>query len=138
MYRFAAALLSATLLIASPALADRKGIAYVQAPEQSSGTCTGITAAEAFACAKKQCVDGGAEAADCLEVAYCFPGNWSVDVFKQVSDGPHWHEFYCGWGTKEEALIAGAAACDKELHPDLMECKSVRLIDEDGNETELE
>lgn len=65
----------------------RRGIAYVEAPEMSSGVCTGRDAASAFACAKKACISGGGTKQDCLEIAYCFPARWSVDVFAQSEEG---------------------------------------------------
>ena len=62
----------------------RQGIAFVQAPEMSSGVCTGKDAAAAFDCARKQCVDGGGTDEDCLEQAFCFPARFSVDGFVEL------------------------------------------------------
>lgn len=122
----------------APAADGRAGIAYVQAPEMSSGTCTGKDAKSAFACARKQCIDGGGTDEDCVDIAYCFPARFSVDVFVQSQEGAHWHEFYCGWDSKEVALAAAEVACDKEKRPYLMECAPVLIYDEDGNQEEIQ
>ncbi len=129
-------LLAPALAFATGALAQdgRKGIAFVQAVEQGGGVCTGATPQEAFACAKKKCVAEGAAAEDCMEQAWCYPGFWSVDLFVQSSEGPHWHEYFCGWNTKELALAAAKAACDPKVRKDVMECAPVALYDEDGKE----
>ncbi|MBB4066730.1 hypothetical protein [Gellertiella hungarica] len=123
--------------MASPALAERKGIAFVEAPEMSSGMCTGANREEAFGCARKQCIDNGGTDADCIDTTYCFPAFWSVDVFKQNNDGFHWHEIHCGAGSKEDALAIAKAVCDKVRNPELMECAAARLFDEDGKEYEV-
>lgn len=117
--------------------AARSGIAYVEAPELSSGVCLGGTAQEAFDCAKKQCIDGGGTAEDCMEIAYCFPARWSVDVFVQSSEGNHWHEFYCGWENRAMALQAAKTACNKKLRQGIMECQAVMIHDEDGNQEDV-
>ena len=45
------------------------GIAFVQAPEQSAGTCLADNMDKAFACAKEECASqDGVSAADCLRV----------------------------------------------------------------------
>lgn len=126
----------ALLLSVSAAQAEeggRKGIAFVQAPEMSSGVCTGANADEAFACARKQCVDGGGMDEDCVAMSYCFPALYSVEVSILHTEGLHWEEFYCGWESKEAALAAAKVACDRERRPDLSECSAVLLYDEDGN-----
>lgn len=131
---------SALALTVLPALGQeggRQGIAYVQAPEMSSGVGFGPDAASAFAAAKQQCIEGGGTAEDCLEMSYCFPARFSVDVFLQQSDGPHWHEFYCGWDSKELALEAARVACDLQKRPYLIECAPVMLFDEDGKSEEV-
>jgi hypothetical protein len=114
------------------------GVAFVEAPEQSGGVCTGGNLDRAFACARQKCVEGGAEARDCLRVAWCYPAGWSVDVFMQHREGPHWHSYSCGWGTREAALRAASLTCDKINNPDLIECTPVRIWDPDGREAGLE
>lgn len=122
-------LLPLMILALPSAWAD--GIAIVQAPEQSSGICTGKSAKEAFACATRKCVAGGAAAEDCLEMAYCNDG-WTVDVFMQSKEGNHWHEFHCGWKTRKEAESAGKLACNKARMKELMECSAVQFYDPGG------
>ncbi len=136
MTRRIATVLIALLALCTGASAQdgRKGIAFVQAVEQGGGVCTGATPKDAFACAKKKCVAEGAAAEDCMEQAWCYPGFWSVDLFVQSSDGPHWHEYFCGWNTKELALAAAKAACDPKVRKDVMECAPVALYDEDGKQ----
>lgn len=115
----------------------RSGIAYVEAPEMSSGVCVGGDVVDALKCARKQCVDGGGTDEDCVDIAYCFPARWSVDVFVQSSEGNHWHEFYCGWDSKKLALEAAKTACNKKLRQGIMECQAVMIYDEDGNQEEV-
>ena len=118
----------AIITVALPLFAWANGIAIVQAPEQSFGICAGANAAEAFACAKKQCAAGGAIEADCLEMTYCDYG-WAVDVFMQSKEGNHWHEYHCGWKTRSEAEAAGKLACSAERMKELMECTAVQIYD---------
>lgn len=70
-----AALLLAVLLATAPAIAQDgpTGIAFAEAPEQSSGICTGGNPERTLACAREKCVAGGAESRDCARVAWCFP-----------------------------------------------------------------
>lgn len=65
------------------------GIAFAQAPEQSSGVCTGQSTDKTLACARAKCVDGGAMAQDCLRVKWCYPAGWSADLFVQHREGLH-------------------------------------------------
>ncbi|MFN3503106.1 MAG: hypothetical protein ACK4ZJ_12655 [Allorhizobium sp.] len=114
----------------------RKAIAYVQAPEMSSGLCAEKDAASAIDCAVKQCIEGGGTVEACEVNAVCYPGNWSVDVFMMADGGPHWHQFSCGWQSKELALKAAELACSNAQAGGLIECTAVQLIDEDGTVTE--
>ena len=60
------------------------GIAFVQAPEQSSAVCFADNLDKAFACAKKECAKrGGATARDCLRTTWCYPSRWSANLFLQ-------------------------------------------------------
>lgn len=124
-------IVAALVTLAMPLIASAAGVAIVQAPEQSFGICAAQNAADAFACAKKQCVAGGALAADCFEMAYCDYG-WTVDVFMQAKEGNHWHEYYCGWKTRVEAEAAGKLACNPERMKELMECSTVQIFDPDA------
>uniref|UniRef100_A0A7C1NWT9 DUF4189 domain-containing protein n=1 Tax=Agrobacterium albertimagni TaxID=147266 RepID=A0A7C1NWT9_9HYPH len=113
-----------------------KAIAYVQAPEMSSGLCAEKDAASAIDCAVKQCIEGGGTAEACEVNAVCSPGNWSIDVFMMADGGPHWHQFSCGWQSKELAVKAAELACSNAQESGLIECAAVQLIDEDGTVTE--
>jgi hypothetical protein len=125
-------MLAAALAIAGPIAAAAAGVAIVQAPEQSFGICAAQNAKDAFACAKKQCMSGGAAEVDCYEMAYCDHG-WTVDVFMQSKqEGNHWHEYHCGWSTRAEAEAAGKLACNPERMKDLMECSTVQIYDPDA------
>lgn len=119
-------------LSAALAQEGRKGIAYVQAPEMSSGVCTGKDAASAFGCARKQCIDGGGTDEDCVDMAYCFPALFSVQVSILHKEGIHWQEFYCGWDSRDAALAAAEVACDLSNRPYINECVATAIYDEDG------
>lgn len=73
------------------------GIAFVEAPEQSSGWCTGSNAGDAIACAREKCVAGGVAAEHCKVMQYCYPSLWAADLFQQHKQGLHWHRYLCGW-----------------------------------------
>lgn len=125
-------LFAAAVAAAAPAFAEQTGIAFVQAPEQSVAMCTGPNPDRAFACARKNCVADGALAADCARMAWCFPAGWSADIFLQHREGPHWHEFTCGWDSLDAAKKAAALKCDRAARPYLIECATVGLYDPDG------
>lgn len=114
----------------------RKAIAFVQAPEMSAGQCLDKDTASAIDCAVKQCIAGGGTAEDCQVNATCYPANWSVDVFMMADGGPHWHQYSCGWQTKELALKAAELACSTAADNGLVECSTVQLVNEDGTVTE--
>ncbi|KQW30831.1 hypothetical protein ASE36_00565 [Rhizobium sp. Root274] len=133
-----ATILCATLISTTGSAQEggRKAIAFVQAPEMSAGQCVGKDTASAIDCAMKQCIDGGGTAEDCQVDATCFPGNWSVDIFMMADGGPHWHQYSCGWQTKELAIKAADLACSTAQKDGLVECSAVQLVDEDGKVTE--
>lgn len=112
------------------------GIAFAEAPEQSSGVCTGQSADKTLACAREKCVEGGAMAQDCLRVKWCYPAGWSTDLFVQHREGPHWHEYLCGWDSKQAVLAAIKVACDRERRNYIIECSAVRFWDDKGQELE--
>lgn len=132
----ALALLSLAAISAAAQENTRKAIAFSYAPEMSLGHCVAADAQSAIACAKKACIANGGTKEDCFDVAACFPANWTVAVFMQHNDGPHWTEFHCGWQSRELALKAAQVACDKTARPELMECAATLLYDEDGKEIE--
>ncbi|WP_334193053.1 hypothetical protein [Pararhodobacter sp.] len=121
-------------LLPLPALAQDgpRGIAFVQAPEQSSGVALGRTPDEAFAAATAQCVEGGALAEDCLRTNWCYPAGFSIDIFAQHREGPHWHEVICGLPSREAGEQVAHALCDTAARPYLIECALVQVYDPDG------
>jgi hypothetical protein len=112
---------------------DGPGIAFVQAPEQSSGVCVGDSLDQAFACATSQCVAGGAEAQDCLKTNWCSPAGGSIDFFVQHQEGIHWHEVHCGMPTRASAEAAVAGICNRADRDYIIECALVQVYDEQGN-----
>ncbi|MFZ2099683.1 MAG: hypothetical protein WAU86_03870 [Oricola sp.] len=122
-------------LAAFPAAAQDgpKGIAFVRAPEQGGGVCMGATPEEGFSCAVKQCVESGAADEDCIRTNWCQPSGWSVDIFAQHSEGPHWHEVICGLPSEAIARAAAAHVCDRSERDYLIECAVVQVYDPDGN-----
>jgi hypothetical protein len=127
-------LLASAFVLSTPADAARKGIAFAQAPEKSVGFCTGVNAVNTLNCAGSKCAAGGASASQCLRQAWCYPGGWSADIFLQITEGPHFHEFVCGMRTRAAAEAAVKVKCDKTIQPNLIECKAVRFFDEAGTE----
>jgi hypothetical protein len=123
---------------ASPASAQDGpvGIAFAEAPEQSSGVCTGQSTDKTLACARTKCVEGGAMAEDCLRVKWCYPAGWSADLFIQHKEGVHWHEYLCGWHSKEALMAAIDVACGGERRDYIIECSAVRFWDDKGREIE--
>ncbi len=115
---------------------SRDAIGFSQAPEMSSGVCTAKTIRSALDCAKKKCIKGGGTAEDCIETTACFPAGWSIDVFAQAKDGPHWHETFCGFDSKETAIQASKSVCNQKRRKELMECSLVKIYNEDGKEFE--
>lgn len=113
-----------------------QGIGFAEAPEQSSGFCFGDNPVDTLQCARDKCADGAAESSDCLRVKWCFPAGWSADIFLQHREGPHWHEYLCGWDSKDAVLKAVDVACDRSRREYLIECAAVRLWSPEGVESE--
>ncbi|WP_018687699.1 hypothetical protein [Ahrensia kielensis] len=134
MIRLRIALTLSSILIAMPAMAQDgpRGIAFVQAPEQGSGVATGVTMEEAFGKATDQCMESGALAEDCIKTNWCYPAGWSVDIFVQHSEGPHWHEVVCGLPSKAAAQATALHICDRNERDYLIECSPVQFYDEQG------
>lgn len=135
MTRLWLSLLAAALLTV-PAMAqdDVQGIAFSQAPEQALGVCMGADPAKTIQCAVQKCVAGGAAEADCAPMNWCLPMGWSADLFLQHQEGVHWHEFLCGWGSKEAVEAAAKVKCDSTLRPYLLDCTITGYWDPDGKE----
>ena len=130
--RHLALLVAAALILPFGASAQERGIAFVQAPEQSSGMAIGATPEEAFAAATAQCVEGGAYPEDCLRTNWCLPSGYSIDVFAQHQEGLHWHETLCGLPSEETAREVAEVLCNRSARPYLSECMLVQLYDPDG------
>jgi hypothetical protein len=107
-------------------------IAFAQAAEQSGGVATADTVEEAIAAALAECVAGGARDEDCYISAACEPAGWSVDIFLQHQEGPHWHEMICGIAEEATIKAMAAAVCDREARPYLIECAVVQVRDPGG------
>ena len=127
MRRFLITLIALWGFVAGPAFADDTvGIAFVQAPEQSSATCFSDNLSKAFNCAKKKCAKrDGVSPRDCLRQAWCYPSLWSADLFLQHREGPHWHEVLCGWSSRDDLLAAAKLRCEGSARADLAECTIV-------------
>jgi hypothetical protein len=100
----------------------------------SGGRCVGESLDKAFACARDKCAVDGVKPAECLRRAWCYPAGWTVDVFLQHQEGPHWHEYSCGWDSREAAAKAADLKCNKASRPYLIECTAVRFLDPQGRE----
>ncbi len=108
------------------------GIAFVEAPEQSSGWCTGSNAGDAIACAREKCVAGGVTAEDCKVMQYCYPSLWAADLFQQHKQGLHWHRYLCGWQSEGDLDAAIETACDGSVADYLAVCEVVAKWSPDG------
>jgi len=128
--------IAAAMLAACPASAQSgpKGIAFVQAPEQGGGVCVAATPEEGFACAVEQCMADGARDEDCIRTNWCQPAGWSVDIFVQHAEGPHWHEVICGMPSEAIARAAALHVCDRSERDYLIECSVVQVYDPEGKE----
>ena len=124
-----------TALLAQEA---NQAIAFVQAPEQSFGVCFGNNPDDAFACAVKQCTENGALEEDCIKMKYCSPAGWSADIFKQHKEGPHWHDYLCGWESEKDLDAAVNIVCEGSAKDYLIECSVVAKWGPDGTRTDLE
>jgi hypothetical protein len=122
-------------LIGTGVLADghgRRGIAFAIAPEQAEGVCIGENADETLACARQECAGQGADLHDCQPAALCFPMGWSADLFVQHVEGVHWHEYLCGWPSREKLIAAVDLRCDLSGEEYLADCRPVRFWNDRG------
>jgi len=119
----------ATMLFPVTAIAET-GIAVSQAPEAGTGVCFGDSADAAMACARKKCMaESGLGPADCPRVLWCFPAGWSADIFMQHREGIHWHDYLCGWDSREKLQSAVALKCKNDF---LIECSAVQIWSPQG------
>ena len=126
-------------LIASfPAFAGDKGIAFVQAVEQSTGMCFGSNPDKAFECARKKCTENGTSKSDCQRAKWCYPSGWSADIFIQHREGPHWHEYLCGWGSREDLIAAARILCEGSRKAYIIECSVVASWDNEGQPMKID
>lgn len=127
MRRCLLTLIASCGIAAGPAMAGEPvGIAFVQAPEQSSATCFSDNLGKAFNCAKKKCATrDGVSPRECLRQTWCYPSYWSADLFLQHREGPHWHEVLCGWSSREDLLAAARLRCEGSARDYLVECTIV-------------
>lgn len=130
--------IAVTLTLTTQAFSqDLKGVAIVSAPEQSFGMCFADNADKGFACAKAECTENGTLSSDCLRVKWCYPAGWTADVFMQHREGPHWHQYLCGWASREDADAAAKLMCNGSQKEWLIECTIVGLWDPEGNKVTL-
>jgi hypothetical protein len=108
-----------------------QGLAVAQAPEAGLGVCFGPDKS-AIECAEQKCMDeSGLGIEDCAANLWCFPAHWAADVFVQHQEGLHWHDFECGWLSREKLEAAVALLCEEDY---IIECQAVRIWDPEGNE----
>ena len=131
MRRYLISLIVALGFAAGPVGAEGPvGIAFVQAPEQSSAACFGDNLDRAFACARTECAGrDGVTARDCLRTTWCYPSRWSANLFLQHKEGIHWQEVLCGWESREDLMAAVKARCEGSARQWLRECTIVRSWD---------
>ncbi|MEM9277907.1 MAG: hypothetical protein AAGA76_04990 [Pseudomonadota bacterium] len=132
--------LAAIVLVASTSFTvaqDRLGVAFVQAPEVSTGHCFAENPIKAFACARSSCAIEGIAESECLRVKWCYPAGWSADIFLQHKEGVHWHQFLCGWSSREDLQAAAKLMCEGSQKEWLIECAMVGLWNPEGKEQSL-
>lgn len=108
------------------------GIAFVQAPEQSSGMGVSPDITTAITTAMHQCVGGGAAPEDCIITNWCQPAGWSIDLFVMHVEGIHWHEVTCGLTERSIAEAVAAQICADGARDYVSDCSLVQLYDPNG------
>lgn len=91
---------------------DIKGVAFVSAPEQSSGVCFADNADKGFQCVRSKCAYDETPRSECLRVKWCYPAGWSADIFLQNKEGLHWHHYLCVWSSRGEVEAAVKLICE--------------------------
>lgn len=133
--RNALSLVCGLIFAAESNLSEAAGIAYVQVPEQMVEYCIGSTQEEAIRCATKKCLKSGVSKSECIVQSWCSHAQWSVEIFMQSKQGPHYYEFFCGLTSKAEAKSVAAIIC-KSPERQLDACMISRLISPSGAELE--
>jgi len=109
------------------------GIAYVQIPEQGGYYCIGKNYEQATSCAVNKCIKAGGNKSDCVVMTWCGEAQWSMELFLQIKQGPHWNEFLCGLASKAEVKSVEAAIC-RSRQKQFDACMLTLMIDPSGKE----
>lgn len=118
------------LLLASAALADQQGVAFVTAPEQAHTHCFADNADKAFECARKKCrKDGGQE---CLRTRWCYPAGWSGVMSINLSIGFHFPTELCGMPNRKSLIAAFETMCRNWENAD--QCNVGLIFSPDGKQ----
>ena len=129
MHRLALSIVA--LLFCTPAVAQ---VAFVVAPEQSSGLSFAQSVPEAIEFATEECVYTGVERGFseaemreyCELETVCARGDWAVMV--SVWGELHWSELYCGLPNEAAARAVGDAICGVE-RPGVPGCDVTQIFD---------
>ncbi|MCB1508182.1 MAG: hypothetical protein KDI98_05350 [Hyphomicrobiaceae bacterium] len=122
------------LLTALPASAQSgpQGIAFVNAPEQAYAVCFGDNADTAFNCARDRCVEQGADRADCLRVAWCYPAGHAGTMGIMVGGEFHFTTQLCGAPTRQALIEMLTSICREQ--PRMTACYLGTAYAPDGSE----
>lgn len=127
--------LAASLFLVLVTLSQAAGLAVAQAPEAGIGVCFGDDATEAIDCAQAMCAaESGLPLDHCTPQIWCGNALWAADIFMQHEEGPHWHDYLCGWASRDQLQAAIDLKCDS---PWLIECTPVAIWTPEGVEIDL-
>lgn len=88
---------------------------------------------QAISCAVSKCIKAGGNETYCIIMTWCGDARWSMELFLQSKQGPHWNEFVCGLESKAEVRSVEAAIC-KSRQKQFDACMTSRMIDPSGKE----
>ena len=128
-------LIALIALIAPPALAQERpiqGIGFAQA-EEGTWLCRHERPEEALSCARELCIEQ-ASGQECYPTAWCFPANWAGLMVVWMGDF-HTTQVLCGAPTEASLTEALRALCAGD--EGATTCDLFKVIDPDGNETEV-
>jgi len=121
-------------ILAVPASAEPGpvGIGFAQA-EEGTWWCRDGDPGKALSCALKKCASesGGQE---CHPTRWCLPAGWSGLMIVWL---PEFHSTHIVCGLPGEPAVTAALTAICEAAPEYTRCDLIRMIDPDGNETEL-